>query len=361
MFANLKLSTKFTLLLFIVFVVGVTIGGFVLWQTLQRGAQAEITTRGVILIETMNAVRGYTSNQVGPRLADELAAQSEFIPETVPAFSAREVFENFRQNEAYNTFLYKEATLNPTNPRDRVDQFERELVERMRRNPELEEISGFRNLFGEDVFFIARPLAIKSESCLGCHSSPETAPPNLVATYGAENGFGWQLNEIVAAQMIYVPAQEVFRTALQSFSVVMGIFVVTFAVIILVINFLLKRYVIEPVEVVGRVAQSISADQVKTEDIEGKALATVATRADELGHLALVFQHMAREVYIRTQKLKEQVQSLSIEINDMKRQRDVATVVESDFFQDLQSKADEMRQQRHRRKPDAGAARPDGK
>ena len=353
MFTNLSLSTKFTLLLLLVFVVGVTIGGFVLWQVLQRNAQAEIAARGALLIETMNGVRSYTSNHVGPLLADDLATQAEFIPETVPAFSARAVFENFRQKEAYNTFLYKEASLNPTNPRNRADPFESELVERMRREPELQEISGFRNLFGEDVFYIARPLAPRSESCLACHSAPEAAPANLLATYGRENGFGWQLNRIVAAQMIYVPAQEVFRTALHSFSVVMGIFVAIFAVVILLINFLLKQYVIEPVEVVGQLAQSISLDQVKAEDIEAKALTRITTRADELGHLALVFQRMAREVYARTQKLKEQVQTLKIEIDEIKRQQDVAKIIETDFFQDIQAKADKVRQQRRNKKPDA--------
>jgi HAMP domain-containing protein len=352
MFTNLQLSTKFTLLLAIVFVVGVIIGGFVLWQVLQRNAQAEITARGVILIETMNGVRSYTSNHVGPRLADDLASQAEFIPETVPAFSAREVFENFRQKEAYKTFLYKEASLNPTNPRDQADPFEADLVKRMRQDAQLQELSGFRNLFGQDVFYIARPLAIKSESCLGCHSSPETAPANLLATYGSENGFGWKLNDIVAAQMIYVPAQEVFRTALHSFSIVMAIFVATFATIILLINFLLKRYVIDPVEVVGRLAQNVSEDQLKAEDIEAPALTRITTRADELGHLALVFQQMAREVYARTQRLKEQVQNLRIEIDEIRRQQDVAKIVESDFFQDLQAKADKVRQQRRRNKPD---------
>jgi methyl-accepting chemotaxis protein len=173
-----------------------------------------------------------------------------------------------------------------------------------------------------------------------------------LATYGAEHGFGWKLNTIVAAQMIYVPAQEVFSTALHSFSLVMAIFVAVFAAVILLINFLLKQYVIEPVEVVGQLAQRISEDEVKAEDIEAEALTTITKRADELGRLAMVFQRMAREVYTRTQRLKEQVQNLKIEIDEIRRQQDVAKIVETDFFQDLQAKADKVRQQRRRKDPD---------
>jgi len=59
------------------------------------------------------------------------------------------------------------------------------------------------------VFYIARPLAITKESCLRCYSTPEAAPKVSWQTHGKENGFGWKLNEIVASQIISVPAEEV--------------------------------------------------------------------------------------------------------------------------------------------------------
>ena len=349
MLRDLKLGTKFTVILLLVFMAGVIVGGIVLWQVLQKSAQAEITTQGLILIETMNAVRSYTNDHIDPLLADDLATRPEFISETVPAYSAREVFENFRQDDPYTAFHYKEASLNPTNPRDKADQFEAPLVEKMRRDPNRKEESGFRNLAGKDVYYIARPLVVTTERCLGCHGSPENAPQNLIATYGAENGFGWQLNEVVAAQIIYVPAREVFNVALRSFALVMTIFVVVFAIVIWLINYLLKQYVIEPVGIMAGVADKISADEVMPADIEAEALSNITTRADELGHLAQVFQGMAREVYGRVRKLKAQVQSLRIEIDQIKQKEQVAEVVETDFFRDLQAKAEQIRRRKNRK------------
>jgi HAMP domain-containing protein len=355
MFTRLRLGTKFTLILFIVFIVGVIIGGVVLWQALQRNAQAEITVRGLILIETMNAVRTYTGNNIDPLLAEEMATSPEFISETAPAFSARAVFENFRRDEPYANFLYKEASSNPTNLLNKADDFEARILERLRRERELQELSGFRILFDERVFYIARPMVVNEESCLLCHSTPEAAPANLVAKYGSENGFGWQLGGVVAAQMIYVPAEEVFNAAMRSFLLVMAIFVVLLAITIWLINFLLSQYVIKPVGVLGEVAQKISADQVQAEDIEAASLASITRRADELGYLAAVFQRMAREVYARVQKLKEQVQSLKIEIDEIKQKQQVAEVVETDFFRDLQAKANQVRQRRQRSHGDVTA------
>ncbi len=343
MITKLKLGTKFTLLLSVVFMGGIIVSGFVLWEVLQRSAQAEITSQGVMLIETMVSVRSYTSDHIKPLLPVDFETEAEFIQETVPASAAREVFEIFQQNEQQAAFSYKEATLNPTNLNNKADSFEEGLVDQMRSNRSIDEISDFRTLRGEQVFFIARPLAVTAVSCLACHSEPESAPASLLATYGSENGFGWQLDEIIAAQIIYVPAEEVFDKARRSFTLVMGIFVGIMAIVIFLLNFLLKRYVIHPVSVLGTLAKIISADQLVPEHLDSESVSRITTRADELGQLAQVFRRMTREVYARVQSLKQQVDELRIEIDVIKRQKQVKEIVESDIFQDIQDKARKMR------------------
>ncbi|MEW5938712.1 MAG: DUF3365 domain-containing protein, partial [Chloroflexota bacterium] len=237
---KVNLSVRFTLILSGVFLVGTLIGGSAYWRALQGKAQDEIATQGLMLIETMNAVRGYTSNHVKPLLAEELAASPEFISETVPAFSARTVFENFRSQSDFETFLYKEASDNPTNPLDRADEYESRLLQSLATGTEAE-ARGYRDYEGTRYYYIARPLRIGADSCLECHSDPESAPASLIATYGDRGGFGWTLGQTVAAQIIYVPAEEVFNVAWRTFSLVMSVFVAVFALIILLINFLLRR------------------------------------------------------------------------------------------------------------------------
>ncbi|MEM7116930.1 MAG: DUF3365 domain-containing protein [Chloroflexota bacterium] len=327
----------------IAFVVGILISSFALWQILQRRAQAEVTTQGLMLIETMNSVRNYTSEHIRPLLADQIATQPTFIAETVPAFSAREVFETFRTETNQANFLYKEAALNPTNLRDSADPFEADLLQQMRQADNPEELFGYRNRDGTEVFYIARPLTIGSESCLECHGDPAAAPQSLLDTYGSENGFGWQVNETVAVQMIYVPAQDLFDQTIRAFSLVTGTFIVTLIVVALLITMLLRRYILQPVGVLGSLAQKVRADQLAPDDLRAPSLVGVTQSADELGQLATVFQRMAQEVYERTEILKFEVQQLSIQIDDIKRKQQVAEIVDTDFFQELQSKARQMR------------------
>jgi methyl-accepting chemotaxis protein len=253
------------------------------------------------------------------------------------------VFENFRGQLNFSTYLYKEAAINPTNPLDTADEFEANLLNQFYSGVSSEEVSGYRNLNGENLFYIARPLSIGSESCLECHSTPDNAPASLITTYGDQGGFGWELNEVIAVQVIYVPAEEVFNSAFQTFTLVMGIFVITFAIVILLINFLLRNYVIRPVNVLSGLANKISADENFATDLESKALQSITNRADELGSLAQVFKQMAVDVYERTIKLKEQVKDLIIKIDQIRRQEQVSEIVNTDFFNTLQKRAKEMR------------------
>lgn len=86
-----------------------------------------------------------------------------------------------------------------------------------------------------------------------------------------------------------------------------------------------------------------AAADIETEKFEQESLSSVAQRTDELGQLARVFQTMARQIYMREQTLKQQVQELRIEINETKRQKQVKEIVESEFFQDLASRAQTLR------------------
>src|SRR5262249_8746859 len=162
-------------------------------------------------------------------------SQSKFLPQVVPSYSARRGFEGLHGNPQYQDFLYKEATLNPTNTANLVDSFERVVLNRFRSQQNLTEQTGYPTLRHPDGFYVAPPLHVANQSCLQCHSTPSAAPPSMVAVYGSDHGFGWQPNEIVTAQVMYVPASDVFGAARRSLAIVMAIFVVIFALTIVLI------------------------------------------------------------------------------------------------------------------------------
>lgn len=348
MIGSSKLATKFTLLLSLVFISAIILSSLALSQALEQKVAAEVNYRSQVLAEMVTAIRTYTSTHVNPLLLPKVETEAKFTPEAIPSFAAREIFETLRKNPEYRDLFYKDAMSNPTNLRDRMDPFEAKLVEQFRDRPDLKDLSGFRTIAGDKMFYSARPLSIKDTSCLRCHSTPEKAPKSHLASYGRENGFGWQLNEILGTQIVYVPAKQLFESAHHAFILFIDIFIAIFAIVILLINYLLQRNMIQPIKPLAQLAQKISANSINAEEaaeFEQKRLVAIAKRKDELGHLGRVFQNMMHEVYIREQKLREQVQKLRIQIDETKRARQVAEIEDSESFQKIQREAQNIRNQ----------------
>lgn len=102
-------------------------------------------------------------------------------------------------------------------------------------------------------------------------------------------------------------------------------------------NELMRLYI----EQVGRV--TTAAADMEAGHFVVESLDEVATRSDELGQLARVFQQMAREVAAREQRLVAELQQLKVEIDLVKRDHQVAEITESDYFSQLQQKAQALR------------------
>ncbi len=86
-----------------------------------------------------------------------------------------------------------------------------------------------------------------------------------------------------------------------------------------------------------------AAGAVEDGTFDAAMLDSVAGREDALGNLARIFQHMACEVAARERALQEQVRELRIEIDEAKTQRQVSEITETDYFRDLQRRADALR------------------
>lgn len=70
---------------------------------------------------------------------------------------------------------------------------------------------------------------------------------------------------------------------------------------------------------------------------------------DEIVRLADVFAIMANKIYQREQSLRRQVENLRIEIDEAKKQKQVSEIADTDFFRELRTKAQDMRERRNKK------------
>ncbi|HEX9389885.1 MAG TPA: DUF3365 domain-containing protein [Usitatibacteraceae bacterium] len=227
---------KVNLILFAAGLMVMLPGGWYVNKIMRAQANQDVIKQADMLMESALASRSYTVDLIKPQLDPMLA--DKFLPQTVPAFAATETFERFRKKFA--NFKYKEAVLDPTNPRDRADELEREIINRFIADPSLKEASGevFRNL--DRLYYVAKPIQIKNPACLACHDTPDRAPQTMRTIYGDKGGFGWKKDQIVGAQVILVPAYEQDKSTSALLKVIAGVFIGLFLAMVAVVNLLIR-------------------------------------------------------------------------------------------------------------------------
>jgi HAMP domain-containing protein len=278
------LRLKFNLVLLLVFVVGLGATGYVSYDLLHRNARDEVLRNAGVMMEAALSMRSYTVAQVRPNLAVD---SDKFLPQSVPAFGATEIMTLLRKK--YPDYSYKEAALNPTNARNRAVEWEEDLIKAFRGNPALGEVSGMRDTPTGRALYLARPMQIKDPSCLSCHTTPDMAPPAMVKIYGPANGFGWQQNEIIAAQIVSVPMGLPIRNANRAFVTFMSSLAVVFAALFVILNMMLTQLIIEPITQLSEVADHISRGKVDVPELVTKG-------RDEVAHLSQSFNRMRRSL-----------------------------------------------------------------
>ena len=206
-------------------------------KVLHEQAQENVVKQADILMEGMLASRSYTVDLVKPHLDPML--NDKFLPQTVPAFAATETFERFRKRFA--NFKYKEAVLDPTNPRDLADEQEQAIIKAFVADPAMQSTSGaiYRNQ--DRMFYVAKPIQIKNAACLACHDTPARAPQTMRAIYGDKGGFNWKLNQVVGAQIIVVPAYEQDKAAAALVKVAIAVIIAMFLAMMIVVNLLIRN------------------------------------------------------------------------------------------------------------------------
>jgi len=289
----MKLLVKFNLIYVLVMALGVGVSGYLTRGLLVKNAQEEVLTHARLLIAKANAVRGYTSGQITKLLETQM--KYEFLPQSVPSYSAVEVLGALQKS--YPDYLYKEATLNPTNPRDRAAGWEVDVVNQFRSNGELKEVVGERDTPAGRSLYLAKPLKITNPACLQCHSSVDAAPKTMVDKYGPANGFGWNLNETIGAQVISVPLSVPLQRAEQSFNVFIGSLIGVFVVVGIVLNLMIWLVVVRPVTLLSELADRVSQGDLNAPDFP-------AGSGDEIGVLAQSFTRMRNSV-VQAMKMLE--------------------------------------------------------
>lgn len=279
------ITAKFNLILITVLGFGFAVFGITTHRALYDNANHEVLGQAGLMMDSAMALRSYTVDEIRPLLEPQL--EHTFLPQIVPAYAATQSFMEMRKNSP--EYHYKEASLNPTNPRDRAADWEADVIRMFQNQSPPDQFSGTRNTPGGRSLFLARPIRISDPSCLTCHSVPEAAPTTMIQRYGNDNGFGWEMDQVVAAQIVSVPMAVPMAKARSTFELLMGVLGGIFVVIVLLANVMLKLMVTRPIQRMSQTADDVSHGNMDAPEFEAKG-------KDELSVLATSFNRMRRSL-----------------------------------------------------------------
>lgn len=282
----MKLLVKFNLLLVGVFALGLVSTWFEARGFLQKQAQDEVLREAGLLAASASATRVYTEEAVTPYLAKAGERDNVFLPQTIPFYAATTTFQKIQHD--YPAYTYKEAALNPTNLRDRATDWEADLIQHFRDVPGDTELTRTRETANGPSLYLAHPIRVEA-GCLECHSQPSTAPKTMLAHYGDRNGFGWNVGEVVGAQIVSVPASLPLKIAHDGLIELMVELFVIFAIVIVLIDIGLYVIVIRPLRTISESANRISQGEMDLEHLttRGNDEVTEVTRSFNRMHTSL--------------------------------------------------------------------------
>ncbi len=283
----MKLLIKFNLIFLIVFGLGMIPTGLLSYRFLREEARDQVIEQARLMMQTTTSTRRYTQTQIKPLLETRTELRKNFLPQTVPAYAATEIFNNLHQ--AYPDYSYKEATLNPTNLRDRAVDWETDVVNTFRNHPDRKEFVGERMTPAGLSLFFARPLRIKDPACLECHSTPSRAPASMIRQYGPNNGFGWHVNEAIGAQIVSVPDSLPASISEKGAKTLVGYLVCIAILTLIVLDLVLYVSVLRPVARLSATADEISKGNIDVQELPVKG-------RDEISSLAESFNRMHRSL-----------------------------------------------------------------
>ncbi|MBW1705940.1 MAG: DUF3365 domain-containing protein [Deltaproteobacteria bacterium] len=318
---KLKLSLQWKFLLGITLIIFPTIGVIFIWEGMQHEKraidqivnQARVLSRQIILTRqwisdcggVMVNVKSEGAKDTYCFLDDRLETTRGCYQRFTPSMVTKKLSQYSDRQDLYQ---FRLASLNPLNPENRPDDFEREALNTFRNEGSTEAFK-FDHRDEKQYFRYVAPLYLE-KGCLKCHQARE------VSKSGIRGGLS-----------VFFPLSKI-RASIQKDHIklaVSGICLISLMTFTLFV--LLRRLVIRPLRQFEEMAGKIG---------EGKLDARLnVSTGDELERLGRTFNFMAERLARGRDLLEERVRQATHELSEANRELQTLDKLKSDFLANM--------------------------
>ncbi len=309
---NLTAATYISLSTAVLFLLATLVGIWVINYREQQLAFEVAEEKAQILIDRNLATHTYFTHQLKPDLfkaIDALDMPDYFNPVWMSSTYAVRGIEKYYQQLSDEGYYYKECAINARSPENEADEFEKDFIEKINADENLEKWAGRREINGQDYYVLMRRGEVMGQSCLRCHNTATEAPAGMVDIYGPERSFGRKEGEVVSAISIRIPVSEALAAANDySFDLVL-LLVITLGLIFLGQYLCNRHFIYGPLtrirQKAERVANNVEALGEELPLPRGIQLRILVENLNKMsGSLKYNHDHLEEEVLKRTQELE---------------------------------------------------------
>jgi HAMP domain-containing protein len=244
-----------------------------------------------LLVDVVRSIQNYVASDLRPHFMKQ---EIYYSPSFSGIVATSRIAKYLKQKQPQ--YYISNASDNPLNPDNEAEGIERDLLELFRRYRDKKVENTVGEIDGKNYLVSSAPMVSK-KGCLRCHGEPELAPEDVKANYSTDSGYGYQPDEVVGISLVGVPLEDVQSLTIRRSLMVVGAITLLYSVLFLVVNLLVKRLILEPINEITTVAVAVSRGDVSRE-------VNVEDRKDEIAELANAFELMRRSLVAAMKRMK---------------------------------------------------------
>ncbi|RNC67663.1 MAG: DUF3365 domain-containing protein [Desulfuromonadales bacterium] len=286
-FANLKISTKFNIMLSLLLVFVFLAAAYFVYHRerslIDRIAVDNARSIARQIIETReymsSVVKGEPNHNYG------------LVPQVVATNVAKRLTKG-------SHYYVRQVSLRYRNPENRPDGYEAEMLSLFSAK-KATETSRVVKKAGKEPIFRYMLSMVAEKSCLECHGRFEEAPAFVRERFPKGHySYDYQVGEVIGAVSVSIPLADLYRQAGTDFKLDLAYRGATFCLIILIMGFLVRRSIIDPIREVSTTIGRVTATGTFSDRIPQRS-------RDEVGELVGSFNEMMEELDRKTRQRME--------------------------------------------------------
>ena len=268
---------------------------------------------------------------------DVLVPSHEFKHlEQVPVVAAWKVAQEYARKAGMQ---FKTPSLNPRDPHNQPDEFERRALQKFQADPELKEYSERLTQDGREYMAYAQPIHLTSD-CLVCHGDPAGSKDQV--GYTRE---GMKTGDLRGAFSVKAPVDELVANASSNSKVLFLTSLLTLLTAAGAVAFVVRGSVIKPILKIREMLQGLSEGdltrriEVQTEDEVGQMAQALNTTVEKISSTMQAINKESTTLASASEEFSSTSQQISANSEETSAQANTVSAATEEVNRSLQTVA----------------------